>query len=65
MFLAKGVHKEWLMQSDVDVRIEFGVVYQSIKEQLSDAEMEYLKVLTTLTSSLDPSKPMGADLWWK
>ena len=65
MFLAKGVHKEWLMQSDVDVRIEFGVVYQSIKEELSDAEMEYLKVLTTLTSSLDPSKPMGADLWWK
>ncbi len=65
MFLAKGVHKEWLMQSDVDVRIEFGVVYQSIKEELSAAEMEYLKVLTTLTSSLDPSKPMGADLWWK
>lgn len=64
-YLAQHVHKEWLMQCDEEARMSFAAVYQRIKSDLSDAEWEQLKVLSTLSDSLDPSKSVGADGWWK
>lgn len=64
LYLQRGVHGEWLKQSNQDVRMKFAEVIKSIKSELSESEFEELKILSSLSDSADPSKGGGADLWW-
>lgn len=63
--LAYACHKQWLFQSSQDVRAQFVEVQRMLKQVASRAEMEDYSVLTTLSDTLDPTKPRGADAWMK
>ena len=63
--LAKACHKDWLYSCAQDVRDQFLEVQKFMKENVGDEEMEEFKVVMTLSDCNDPSKPRGADAWWK
>lgn len=62
--MARGAHKEWLSQSNKYVRWQYRVVLQYLKENCSESEWEQILLDTTLTDSIDDSKPIGIDVWW-
>lgn len=63
--LAHSFHNEWLFASTEEVRQQYSEVIKTLKDDFGKAEWEELKVITTLVDSNDPSKPRGADAWWK
>ena len=63
--LAHSFHNEWIFESTEEVRLQFIEVVKSLKNDVGKAEWEELKTVTTLVDSNDPSKPRGADAWWR
>lgn len=63
--LAHSFHNEWIFASTEEVRLQYSEVIMSLKNDVGKAEWEELKAVTTLVDSNDPSKPRGADAWWK
>ena len=63
--LAHLFHHEWIFASTEEVRLQYSEVIRSLKNDVGKAEWEELKAVTTLVDSNDPSKPRGADAWWK
>ncbi len=63
--LTHSFHNEWLFTSTEEVRIQYCDVVKSLKNDVGKAEWEEFKTLSTMLDSNDPSKPRGADAWWR
>ena len=64
-FIAQARAKYILLESNEDVREQFYVIYQKLKDTAGDKEFEDLKVLQTLLDSSSRTKRTGADKWWR
>lgn len=63
--LTHSFHNEWLFASTEEVRMQYCEMVRTLKDGIGKAEWEELKTVTTLLDSNDPSKPRGADAWWR
>ncbi len=64
-FIAAPAHRQWLLESNLDVRKQFFALWKEMKSEAGKAEWEEFVAWSGLSDTIDPSKGTGQEGWWR